>query len=80
MGRSSDFDAHALRQRAAAAWSDTAAFAQHLAGRAVPFASHALVSAAAFTTTLAAAQVRCVCVCVRARRGGEPGPLHASLG
>ena len=48
----------AVARAAHEAWADSVAFAQHLAGRAAPFASHAAVSAAAYTATLASAQVR----------------------
>ena len=53
-----EWDMRALTRRAHDAWDDSVAFAQHLAGRAAPFASHAAVSAAAYTATLASAQVR----------------------
>jgi hypothetical protein len=55
---SSEWDAKAVSRRAHAAWSDSVHFAQHLAGRAAPFVSHAAVSAAAFTAALATAQAR----------------------
>ena len=58
----SEWDPAALSQRAQAAWSDTVSFASHLAGRAGPFVSHAAVSAAAFTATLATAQARRACL------------------
>ena len=58
--REPDWQQHAAAatRRAREAWEDTVSFAQHLAGRAAPFASHAAVSAAAYTATLATAQVR----------------------
>ena len=48
----------AVTRRAHEAWADGVEFAQHLAGRAAPFASHAAVSAAAYTATLGSAQAR----------------------
>ena len=73
--REPDWQAHAAAatRRARESWEDTVAFAQHLAGRAAPFASHAAVSAAAYTATLASAQVR-----VRAQRNASHHP-RASL-
>jgi len=53
-----EWDMRAVTRAAHEAWADSVAFAQHLAGRAAPFASHAAVSAAAYTATLASAQVR----------------------
>ena len=75
--REPDWQAHAAAatRRAREAWDDTAAFAQHLAGRAAPFASHAAVSAAAYTATLASAQVR-----GRARGVALAVRMHCSRG
>ena len=63
-----EWNVQAVTRRAHEAWADSVSFAQHLAGRAAPFASHAAVSAAAYTATLASAQVRPRALCDATRR------------